>query len=339
MFDDDLSPSQQRNWEELTDGCVIDRHEIILDIFAEHATSRESVLQVALARAEYSLPRLTRAWTHLSRQRGGRQGTRGEGEMQLEVDRRIVLRKIARFKRELTELARQRALRRSRRESIPVPDAAIVGYTNAGKSSLLNALTGANVEVADELFKTLDATTRRLAIPNGLDLLLTDTVGFIRKLPHDLVDAFKSTLEEARLADFLIIVLDVSDPACAHHYQTTLSVLRDIGAETDSSIIVLNKCDLVGESESGDARQRYPEAILTSSKRGIGLDELKSRLRARLHSSMAITRFVLPEARHDLAAMIHRSGRIVEEVYENGSIILTAQVSELTQGRLRKYVT
>jgi len=339
VFDDDLSPSQQRNWEKLTDGCVIDRHEIILDIFAAHATSRESVLQVALARAEYSLPRLTRAWTHLSRQRGGRQGTRGEGEMQLEVDRRIVLRKIARFKRELAELARQRALRRSRRESIPVPSAAIVGYTNDGKSSLLNALTGANVGVADELFKTLDATTRRLVIPNSLDLLLTDTVGFIRKLPYDLVDAFKSTLEEARLADFLIIVLDISDLACALHYQTTLSVLRDIGAETDNSIIVLNKCDLVGESESDDALRRYPEAILASSKRGIGLDELKSRLRARLYSSMSITRFVLPESRHDLAAMIHRTGRIVEEVYENGSIILTAQVSEQTQGRLRKYVT
>ena len=184
VFDDDLSPSQQRNWEELSGVCVIDRHEVILDIFANRATTKEATLQVGLARMEYSLPRLTRAWTHLSRQRGGTKGTRGEGETQLEVDRRIVLRKISKFKAELKKVRSNRATLRKQRTSIPIPTASIVGYTNAGKSSLLNALTGADVFIEDKLFATLDPTTRRVKLKGGNEILLTDTVGFIRKLPH-----------------------------------------------------------------------------------------------------------------------------------------------------------
>lgn len=339
VFDEELSPPQQRNWESLSGLCVIDRHEVILDIFAEHATTREAVLQVALARAEYSLPRLTRAWTHLSRQRGGRRGTRGEGEMQLEVDRRIVLRKISRFKRELAILGRQRALRRSQRESVPVPTAAIVGYTNAGKSSLLNALTGADVGVEDKLFATLDATTRKLSISNGQDLLLTDTVGFIRKLPHDLVDAFKSTLEEAAVSDFLILVLDANDPAIEHQYETTLTVIEEIGAADRPRIVVLNKIDAVNDTET-EARisHLFPDAHRISAKTGAGLDELTGMLRSLEYERDPVTSFALPASRHDLAALIHRTGRIVGETYEDDRILVTAQVPEKTRGKLKSYI-
>ncbi|MEW5814613.1 MAG: GTPase HflX, partial [Spirochaetota bacterium] len=236
IIDAELTPSQQRNWEKLSGLCAIDRHEVILEIFAAHASTREAVLQVGLARMEYSLPRLKRAWTHLSRQRGGLRGTRGEGEAQLEVDRRIVLRKIDRMKKELAKVHLQRALRRKQREKFDLPTASFVGYTNAGKSSLLNRLSDSKVLVEDKLFATLDPTTRRIELDNGQNLLLTDTVGFIRKLPHDLIDAFKSTLEEVVLSDFLILVLDASSPEITEHYTTTMAVLRELEA-ADKPII------------------------------------------------------------------------------------------------------
>ena len=259
--------------------------------------------------------------------------------MQLEADRRIVLRKISRFKRELKELAEQRALRRSRRESVPVPSAAIVGYTNAGKSSLLNALTGASVDVADELFKTLDSTTRNLSVPNGQDILLTDTVGFIRKLPHDLVDAFKSTLEEAALSDFLIVLLDASDASIDNQFETTQDVLQEIGAGEKPSLIVLNKCDrITTPSRLADLEARYPDSVMVSAKTGLGLDELITRIRTIEYAQSPVTRFVLPASRHDLAALVHRTGRIVAESYEGDSIVLTAQVPERTIGQLRSFV-
>ena len=340
VFDEELSPSQQRNWEELSELCVIDRHEVILDIFAAHATTREAVLQVGLARAEYSLPRLTRAWTHLSRQRGGSRGTRGEGEMQLEVDRRIVLRKIARFKRELKTLQRQRSLRRNRRQSIPIPTAAIVGYTNAGKSSLLNALTGAGVGVEDKLFATLDPTTRRLSIQNGHDMLLSDTVGFIRKLPHDLVEAFQSTLEESVTADFLVIVLDASDTAISEQYKTTMEVLDEIGASGKPTLMLLNKCDLLTTSEARESLvDRYPGALFVSALTGAGLSEIAARLSTMEYERLPLTRVVLPATRHDLAALVHRTGRIVDEQYIDDEIVITAQLPDTTLGRLKTYIT
>ena len=212
VFDCDLSPSQQRNWERLTKVCVIDRQEVILDIFAGRASTREAVLQVQLARLQYSLPRLTRAWTHLSRQRGGAKGTRGEGEKQIEADRRMVQQRITSLRKELEVVQQQRSTQRKSRDRQNVPHAAIVGYTNAGKSSLLNCISGSAVLTEDKLFATLDPTTRRITLPNNIPLLLTDTVGFVRKLPHSLVESFKSTLEEAVLADFLVLVLDISSP-------------------------------------------------------------------------------------------------------------------------------
>ena len=227
VFDNELSPGQQRKWEELSGMAVIDREEVILDIFGARARTREARLQVELARMEYSLPRLARAWSHLSRQQG--LGGKGEGESQLETDRRLVRRRIDQVKGELEEVRSQRATQRKQRERVPLPHAAIVGYTNAGKSSLLKKLTGADVFIEDKLFATLDPTTRRIELPGGQPLLLTDTVGFVRKLPHRLVESFKATLEEATLADFLVHLLDATQPEIFAFHRTTMEVLAELG--------------------------------------------------------------------------------------------------------------
>ena len=244
VFDNELSPSQQRNWEALTEFPVIDRQEVILDIFARRARTREARLQIELARAEYSLPRLTRAWGHLARQGGGI-GGRGEGESQLEQDKRRLRNQIDRLRRELQQVRAARATQRKDRQRTPVPNAAIVGYTNAGKSSLLRKLTGAEVLIEDKLFATLDTTTRRIDLPNKQPLLLTDTVGFVRRLPHRLVEAFNATLEESVLADFLIHVLDASQPAVLEFYRTTVRVLEELGSHDKQTLIVFNKIDKV----------------------------------------------------------------------------------------------
>lgn len=258
VFDNELTPAQQRSWESHSKLCVIDRHEVILDIFAKRAQTKEARLQVALARMEYSLPRLTRAWTHLSRQGGG-VGAKGEGETQLETDRRLVRKRIDKLKTELTEVRARRATQRKQRERVPVPHAAIVGYTNAGKSSLLKRMTEADVLVADKLFATLDTTTRRIELPNNRPLLLTDTVGFVRNLPHDLVDAFKATLEEAVLADFLIHVVDASQPDAIAFHKTTLDVLQELGAEEKPILTVFNKIDLAEPEQLRPLRLHFPE--------------------------------------------------------------------------------
>ncbi|MDQ3545541.1 MAG: GTPase HflX, partial [Verrucomicrobiota bacterium] len=231
IFDNELSPSQQRNWEELAGMTVADRQEIILDIFGARAHTREARIQVDLARMQYSLPRLTRAWSHLGQQGGGI-GAKGEGESQLEQDKRKIRLQIDRLKGELEDVRRARATQRKDRKRAPVPNAAIVGYTNVGKSSLLRRLTGADVFVENKLFATLDTTTRKIALPNKQPLLLTDTVGFVRKLPHQLIEAFNATLEEAALADFLIHVLDASQDEVMAFYNTTMNVLGKLGAET-----------------------------------------------------------------------------------------------------------
>ena len=238
VFDNSLSPMQQRAWEEDSNLCVIDREEVILDIFGMRARTREASLQVELARLQYSLPRLARMWAHLDRQGGGAGGgkgggaaARGEGEKQVEVDRRLAREKISRVKAEIEQVRKQRSTQRKERSRVPVPHAAIVGYTNAGKSSLLNKMTGSEVMAEDMLFATLDTTTRKLELPDGQPLLLTDTVGFVRNLPHRLVEAFKATLEEAVLSDFLIHVLDASAPKVYDFHQTTLEVLAELGAD------------------------------------------------------------------------------------------------------------
>lgn len=320
IIDADLSPAQQRNWEELSQCAVVDRQEIILEIFADRASTKEATLQVALARMEYSLPRLTRAWTHLSRQRGGTRGTRGEGETQLEVDRRIVLSKIAKLKKELEKVRRQRSTGRKQRTSIPVPSAALVGYTNAGKSSLINALCEANLEAEDRLFATLDPKTRRLDLGGGRAMLLTDTVGFIRKLPHHLVDAFRSTLEETLLSDLLIHVLDASDPEALEQYKTSKGVIDEIGAGEIDQVLVLNKSDL-GHDELAIHRilEQEEHSLSVSARTGEGLEELKELLSQLIDKHSRPMSFTIPPSRYDLVALLHREARVLsEESREDG---------------------
>jgi len=279
VFDTELSPSQQRNWERLAKCPVAGREEIILEIFASRAQTKEAVLQVELAKMEYALPRLKRAWTHFSRQRGGGATNRGEGEAQLETDRRLLKRRIQQLHEELALVRKQRASQRKSRLRRPVLQGAIVGYTNVGKSSLLNALTGADVLVKDQLFATLDPTARKILLPGNLEMVLTDTVGFVRKLPHQLVEAFKSTLEEAVLADILLLVLDISSENVDSEWETTLGVLKELGADEKNIRIVFNKCDRLDPERDAVklARLRgvFPDAVYLSAKENTGLDELK----------------------------------------------------------------
>lgn len=312
VFDESLSPAQQRNWERESKITVIDRQEVILDVFADRAHTREAVLQVALARMEYSLPRLTRAWTHLSRQRGkGKMG--GEGETQLEQDRRLVRDRISRLKRELVEVQQQRGVQRRKRQRVPVPTAAIVGYTNAGKSSLLNALTGAEVLAEDKLFATLDPTTRQLMLRGNQKLLVTDTVGFIRRLPHGLVEAFKATLEEAVVADFLIHVLDVTAESVAEHRATTLDVLKELGADERPRLTVFNKTDLATAEQLHRARLLDRDAIFLSAKTGEGLADLEARCTELIRDTFGSATLLVPHARYDVIARMHEVGHVQEE--------------------------
>jgi GTP-binding protein HflX len=312
VFDETLGPAQQRNWEKLAEIAVIDRQEVILDVFADRAQTREAVLQVALARMEYSLPRLTRAWTHLSRQRGkGKMG--GEGETQLEQDRRLVRDRITRLKRELEVVQKQRGVQRHKRQRVPVPTAAIVGYTNAGKSSLLNALTGAHVLAEDKLFATLDPTTRQLILRGNQKLLVTDTVGFIRRLPHGLVDAFKATLEEAVVADFIIQVLDVSAPAVEEHRKTTAAVLKELHAADRPIVTVYNKIDAATPEQLHHARLVAPDAIFLSALTGEGLPELETHCLEQIRDAFGTAELLVPHARYDVIARLHAVGHVQEE--------------------------
>lgn len=321
VFDEALSPAQQRNWEEMSGMAVIDRQEVILEIFADRAHTREAILQVALARMEYSLPRLTRAWTHLSRQRGkGALG--GEGETQLEQDRRIVRDRIAHLKRELANVVQQRDVQRRKRQRVPVPTCSIVGYTNAGKSTLLNTLTGAEVLAANKLFATLDPTTRQLVLRGNQKLLVTDTVGFIRRLPHGLVEAFKATLEEVVVADFLIHVLDVTNSNVEHHHATTLSVLAELGAADKTIVTVFNKIDAADASMLRRARHLVPDALFVSAQTRAGLETLESRCLELIAEAHAATELIVPHTRYDVIARLHAIGHIQQEEQRDDGVHL-----------------
>jgi GTP-binding protein HflX len=338
VFDDELSPSQQRNWEELTGLAVIDRQEVILEIFADRATTREAQLQVELARMEYSLPRLTRAWTHLSRQKGGNKGARGEGETQLELDRRKVLNKIAKAKKELKKVRDQRKVRRAGRTKAEIPAGSIVGYTNAGKSSLLKALSGTDLYVENKLFATLDPTTRKIRLPGGGTALLTDTVGFIRKLPHQLIESFKATLEETVIADFLVIVMDSSDPDMEHHAATTREALREIGAGDKPVVTVFNKTDLAGDLSRFSNVHAYPNAVFLSAKTGEGIGSLLTKIDEVLSVEIVRHRYEIPGDRHDLVSLLHRKGRVIQEDYTDTGTTVTAQVTGKLKTLLAPYL-
>lgn len=338
VFDNELHPGQQRNWEELTGLSVIDRQEVILDIFAKRAHTREAVLQVELARAKYMLPRLTRAWTHLSRQRGGGAMQRGEGEQQIEVDRRIVRNNIARLKKELAEVSQHRDIQRKRREKIPLPSAAIVGYTNAGKSSLLNKLTGAQVLAEDKLFATLDPTTRRLKTSGGQILLLTDTVGFVRRLPHDLIEAFKATLEEVVFSDFLIHVADLSSPDMVHHMETTMSVMKELGADDRPVILAFNKVDVLEDDiELISVKAQYPDACFISTKTGDGLDLLLEKIEIELEKTTVLMELVFPHDKYGIVSELHEIGAIRKEEAREDGVYITGSIPKRYVNRVEPF--
>lgn len=346
VFDNMLAPSQQREWERLMNLTVIDREEVILDIFAKRAKTKEAALQVELARMNYSLPRMTKMWGHLDRQGGGSGGgkggsgaARGEGETQLEVDRRLARNRIEQLEKELSDVRKQRATQRKERERQNVPHASIVGYTNSGKSSLLNLLSGADIMAKDMLFATLDTTTRKITLPHGQELLLTDTVGFIRNLPHRLVEAFKSTLEEAVIAHFLIQVVDCSSPDARDYYDTTLKVLEELGAHDKQMITVLNKIDLLPEENREDILSGLEEyikgtCIRMSVKDDVGGDELFKACEKLLSERVREASFRIPQARADLIALMYRDGKVFDVQYEDNDVIVSALIPVLLYNHL-----
>ena len=312
IFDDELSPAQQRNWESESGLDIVNRQEVILDIFAARAQTREAVLQVELARLEYSLPRLRKAWSHLDRQRGGGITQRGGGESQLELDRRFIGARIAKLRDELERVRVVRGTQRKRRMRVPVPTAVVVGYTNAGKSSLINALAKSSLLAQDKLFATLDPTTRRLVLPDSSELLLTDTVGFVRKLPHRFVEAFKSTLEEAVDSDFLLHVVDSSSPDAAEHIKTTASVLRELGADSKKIIVVMNKIDTLSDDVSARSLEiEFPDAVWVSAKTGEGLGGLLAKMEDAIAGASKLVKLLVP----------HSEYRAVAELYASGSVL------------------
>ncbi|MDZ4817164.1 MAG: GTPase HflX [Verrucomicrobiota bacterium] len=338
VFDDDLTPAQGRNLSDLFKIKVIDRTELILDIFGQRARTREGKIQVELAQLQYLLPRLKRMWLHLSRQAGGI-GGRGPGETQLEVDRRRIQEKISRLTRELEDVRKQRATQRGGRQRANIPVISLVGYTNAGKSTLMNQLTGANVLAVDQLFATLDPTTRQVKMPNHQKVLLSDTVGFIRKLPTHLVEAFKATLEEVQESDFLLHVVDSSHRQCLEQIEAVDNVLRQIESHQKSTLMVFNKCDLVEDrAVLGVLKDQYPRYVVISAKQGKGVDELIEIVQEMIKMWRRNITLKLPATEGSLVAEIHRIGKVLKSRYTAKSIFLEAQVPPEFAARMEKFV-
>jgi GTP-binding protein HflX len=330
IFDDELSPAQSRTLEKIFNCKILDRTSLILDIFAQRARTREGKLQIELAQLQHLLPRLTRFWGHLSRQAGGIGMRGGEGESQLEADRRKVQERIDKISRDLEVVRRQRATQRAGRQRSLWPLASIVGYTNAGKSTLLNALTGAGVLARDILFATLDPTTRRLRLPTNQNVLLTDTVGFIRKLPHGLVEAFKATLEEVVQADLLLHVVDVSHPKAEEQIQAVNAVLAEIGAGEKPTIMVLNKVDrLNGNGTDGvlnRLQEKYPHAVAISAATGEGIATLLAELGTQLRPKREFLELRVPHEQAAVIARLHAVGQIVSRSYRGPTARFKARI-------------
>ncbi len=335
VFDIELSPMQIRNLEDaMGDARVIDRSMLILDIFALHATSGEGKLQVELAQLKYSAPRLIGKGAELSRQGGGI-GTRGPGESQLETDKRHLHERIHTLERRLEEIEHNRSVMREKRDRSGIPKIAVVGYTNAGKSTLLNRLTDAGVLAEDKLFATLDATTRQLSLPGGETVLLTDTVGFIRKLPHHLVDAFKSTLDEVRFCDLLLIVSDITDPDVAEHLRVTEEVVESFGAKDKPRIYAYNKCDRLEGIDSAFVREN---TVAISAKEGKGIDLLLAMLEAAVHSMRREYDLLIPYAEQSALAGLYKAATVLSTDYTDDGIAVRAVLDEKARGRYRGYI-
>ena len=339
IFDDDLSPSQQANLENaIPETKIADRTGLILDIFALHASSREGKLQVELAQMEYLLPRLRGLWRHLDKYAGGGVMTRGPGESQLETDRRLARKRISELKRELKHVSCERELQRKSRARSGVFRVALVGYTNAGKSTLLNAITGAGVLQADMLFATLDSTTRRMSLPEGREITLTDTVGFINKLPHGLVEAFKSSLAEVNEADLLLQVTDADSSQREPQMQAVREVLQEIGAHEGPSAVVFNKIDTLTLEERTTLAGRYPSAVLVSGISGEGLDALLTRIAEEASRGSVTMSVLVPYTRGDLVQLAHERGQILSERHSGEGTRLVVRVDAELSARLAEYI-
>ena len=334
IFDFDLDPGKQKNWEKLCKIPCFDRQEVIIRIFAQRARTKEAVLQVELARLTYSLPRLSHSYGDMARQRGGSHGSKGSAETQLELDQRSVREKIFQLKREILEVEKTRLTQEKKRRTIPVPECALVGYTNAGKSSLLNALTGSDSFVEDKLFATLDPLTRKLKLKDGSSILLTDTVGFISRLPHTLIDAFKSTLSQAEKADLLILVLDSSDKNIFFEYETVLSVLKEIGADEKEKLIVLNKIDLVDdELFVSELKLKFPDSVCVSAKTRAGFEKLSEKISEKLLGDIKL--FFIPLENHDILKIFRSKGVILKELWLDDGILISARSKEQSIQKFR----
>lgn len=332
IFDDDLSPTQIRNVEKETKAKVLDRSGLILDIFAGRAKTAAAKTQVELAQLQYLLPRLTRFWSHLSRQQGGI-GTRGPGESQIETDRRLIDKRIATLKEKLDKLDRQRQTqRKGRSDMIRV---SLVGYTNAGKSTLMNALTDTRVLAEDRLFATLDSTVRRFSLEN-YDILLSDTVGFIRKLPHNLIESFKSTLDEVRESDILLHVVDASANVIEDYIEVVEDTLDELKIHDKKMLMVFNKVDNVESDRIAELKAAYPDAIFISAERGIGLDKLEHRIQELIEEDFVTRTMKIPVSRYEGVAFIHRVANIHSEQYVNSSVKLKFSIAKQDLMRLEK---
>ena len=327
VFDEELNPAQGRNLEKIFECKILDRTALILDIFSQRAQTREGKLQVELAQLNHLLPRLTRFWTHLSRQKGGIGMRGGDGESQLEVDRRKVRERIGKIQRDLDLVMRNRDVQRTGRKRNQWPLGSMVGYTNAGKSTLFNAITGASTLSEDKLFATLDPTTRRLKLPTNQNVLLSDTVGFIRKLPHDLIDAFKATLEEVIEADLLLHIVDVSSPYAEEQIEAVNLVLKDLGVEEKRTLMIFNKVDRI--SSSGLSKRftdQYSNSIAVSAKTGEGFDELMAELGKQLRPIRKMVGISIPHSKSDIIARLHEVGQVLERNYDGDEAMFKALI-------------
>jgi GTP-binding protein HflX len=336
VFDNQLTPAQQRNLQKLFGCDVVDREGLILDIFAQHAHTKVGALQVELAMNRYNLPRLRGKGASLSQQGAGVLA-RGPGETKLETDRRRILQRISKLERELKETVGHRETQRKARKRSEIPQISIVGYTNAGKSTLLNALTDAGVLVQDRLFATLDSTVRRLELPNQGAILLADTVGFVRRLPHHLVEAFQSTLSEVAEADLLLHVVDGSVDDPAGQIAAVREVLLEIGAAELPELIVFNKSDVIGDQAIRRLVNLYPDAVFVSALKGSGLDELLVRVGELVEKAMVTLTLEIPYARGDLVAAVHRVGEVIEEKHDDNGTILEVRVPETSRAQFAEF--